>query len=79
MQSIEEVQDELFDKLKSEDYHKVKRTDFKLSGTPNPLVQYAKTIDAKKMEDLAQKGDKYRYRDRKKGRGDEKTGHASGR
>lgn len=49
MQSIEEVEDELFEKLKSED-HRVKRTDFKLSGKPNPLVQYAKTIDAKKIQ-----------------------------
>ena len=43
MQSIEEVEDELFDKLKSED-NKVKRTEFRLSGTPNPLLEYAKSI-----------------------------------
>lgn len=29
----------------------MKRTDFKLSGTPNPLVEYAKTIDVKKMQE----------------------------
>ena len=47
MQSIEEVEDELFDKLKSED-NRVKRTEFKLSGTPNPLLEYAKSIEGKK-------------------------------
>ena len=44
MQSIEEVEDELFDKLKDPEGNKVKRSQFKLSGTPNPLVEYAKTI-----------------------------------
>ena len=56
MQSIEEVEDQLFDKLKNEksqknakDY-KVKRSEFQLSGTPNPLVEYAKSIDMRKLK-----------------------------
>ncbi len=49
--------------MKSEDNRKVKRTDFKLSGTPNPLVEYAKTIDVKRIQDERGRGKKDRYAD----------------
>lgn len=50
----------MFDKLRSEDA-RVKRSEFKLSGTPNPLVEYAKTIDAKKMQEERElRKDRYR-------------------
>lgn len=49
MQSIEEVEDELFDRFKNQDDQMVKRSEFRLSGTPNPLLEYAKTIETKKQ------------------------------
>ena len=42
MRSIQEEEDDLFDQVKKKEWQP--RKDFKLSGQPNPLVEYAKEI-----------------------------------